>query len=835
MTSSQEDPKMLADAREMEMMDICNGNILKAGSSSEALSSSPLMDHFQRLSGENRRNKRLGHVGQQPKEASTKTTKSNQKDCPNKDIFLFWAQKADETSKGDTGSLDSKKPPKQPRLEERSPIRASKERVENSKQGTQSSPRSPGTTQKVTRKDLFPNSDVFRQLDAHVLRVSEQLKPKQETLSIRTIVPLLTRTAKNQLEKVRAIWVWLCHNIAYDVDGFLGLSEKIHIPEQVIQTGRGVCSGYAHLCRRMCQEAGLICVEVSGYGRGAGYCRGQSCQQKKSNHMWNAVKLGASWFLLDVCWGAGLVDVEKRLFVPSTLTIPQLSIPDLPAERHDDFFFLTDPEHFIESHWPDEVEWQLIQPPITLEDFEKRVFKTPEFFKLLLGLLSPDTFVIKTDRGEATVSLTSALSMEFTYQLSQLRQDGSEEDVAPTHGMLTVSERKMVLKVFPPTEGLFGLKIFARPPGSAEPYTWVCSHQIECSESNGKEELPENPFPFWGLHPQAEELGVEGCDWEEDLTVATTGRLKLGLQTSRPLSATYELFHRELDASLSKQCLLAQAEEEKLSCCVLCPRLGYYRLSVFLKGLDETELKNAANFLVWCSSPVNRNELYPSGLSTHCGPGVSSRRMGLFHPSHTTPVINTKQGRCNITFHTQPGLEVAATLGKDGRATKIYSMERYVLVTHLENKVSVSVLLPESGVYRVSLYGRKASGEEFVHVCDYVVRCFASPQWLPFPRVYSLWARGCVLLQPRTGILEEESRVRFRVKMPKVYSALVVGHSRTQLKLGQNKVWEGDVSTGPAGTMLKVAVKFSPESTSMDVILSFDVESRSSTLGDTSG
>ncbi|XP_077157337.1 kyphoscoliosis peptidase-like [Paroedura picta] len=817
-TPFQEDPKMLTDAREIQMMEVRNDDILQADSSSAALSSSSPIN--QRLPGQNRRNKRLGLVGQQqPKETSTQTNRSDQKDCPHKDIFLFWAQKADETSMGNTESLDSKKPPKQPRLVNTSPSGSSKKKVETLKCGAESPSRSPATIQRVTRKDLFLNSDVFRQLDAHVLRVGEQLRSKQEASSIQTLVLLLTRTATTPLEKVRAIWMWLCHNIAYDVDGFLGLSEKIHIPEQVVQTGRGVCSGYAHLCCQMCREAGLTCVEISGYGRGAGYRQGRSSQQKKSNHMWNAVQLEGRWFLLDACWGAGLVDVEKRLFIP----------------RHEDFFFLTDPEHFVASHWPDQAEWQLTQPPVALEDFEKRAFKTPEFFKLLLAFLSPDLFVIQTDGGEATVSLTSARLMDFTYQLSRLCPGGSEEDVGTSHGMLTVSETKMVLKVFPPAEGLFELKVFARPSGSSEPPAWVCSHQIRCSESNGKEELPENPFPFWGLHPRAKEFGVEGCNWEEDLTVAATGRLKLGLRTSRPLSATYELFRRGLDPSLSQRCLVAQTEEETLSCHVLCPRFGYYRLSVFLKGLEEAEMKNAANFLIWCSGPINVNELFPSDLSMHCGPGTSSRRMGLSCPSHINPIINTKQGRCNITFHTQPGLEVTALLSKDGRASGLYSMERYVLVAHLEHKVSVSVQLPESGLYRVSLYGRKADGEAFVHVCDYVVRCFAGPQWFPFPRVYSLWARGCVLLQPRTGILEEGSRVKFRVKMPEVHSALVIGHSRTPLKLGRNKVWEGEVFTGPAGTMLKVAVKLSPESTSMDVVLSFDVESRSSALGHISG
>lgn len=71
---------------------------------------------------------------------------------------------------------------------------------------------------------------------------------------------------------------------------------------------------FIHTC--LCREAGLTCIEVSGYGRSAGYSQGQTCLQQKSNHMWNAVELEGQWFLLDVCWGAGLVDVEKRQFIP---------------------------------------------------------------------------------------------------------------------------------------------------------------------------------------------------------------------------------------------------------------------------------------------------------------------------------------------------------------------------------------------------------------------------------------------------------------------------------------------------------------------------------------
>lgn len=57
--------------------------------------------------------------------------------------------------------------------------------------------------------------------------------------------------------------------------------------------------------------------------------------------------------------------------------------------RYDDFYFLADPEDFIDSHYPAEQKWQLLDTPITLEEFEKRVFKTSQFYRLGLKLMNP--------------------------------------------------------------------------------------------------------------------------------------------------------------------------------------------------------------------------------------------------------------------------------------------------------------------------------------------------------------------------------------------------------------------------------------------------------------
>ncbi|XP_016851781.2 kyphoscoliosis peptidase [Anolis carolinensis] len=366
-------------AQESHVTDFCNGNFPPEGSSSEGLHGWTVENPYEKHNG---RNKPWSRSGQEI--PPCKTTPNVSKDILNKDIFLFWAKKADDTNNKISSCVsDSKKVIERHQKVTDFHVHPSNVGLKCMK-GRHCPPTSNGheTTQRKTWRDLFPDPEVFNLLDTHVLRVSEQLKLKPGPMSIQTVVALITEEARSPLEKARAIWVWLCHNIEYDVDGFLGLSEKIHSPEQVLLTRKGVCSGYAHLYREMCKEAGLSCVGVSGHGRGAGYSQGQSFLQKKSNHMWNAVKLEDQWFLLDACWGAGLVDVEKGLFVP----------------KHDDFFFLTDPEDFIQSHWPDEPQWQLIQPPVTLEIFEDRVYKTPEFFKLQLTLRSPDTSVLQTGK-----------------------------------------------------------------------------------------------------------------------------------------------------------------------------------------------------------------------------------------------------------------------------------------------------------------------------------------------------------------------------------------------------------------------------------------------------
>ncbi|XP_068194109.1 kyphoscoliosis peptidase [Antennarius striatus] len=665
------------------------------------------------------------------------------------------------------------------------------------------------------RKDLFTNSDVFHRVDSHVIRAGAELKEKC-VYDVKVIVQRITQGARNELERLRAIWVWLCHNIEYDVSGYLGHTDKVSSPEEVIATGRGVCCSYSNLCAEMCRQMGIECHEVPGYSKGIGYRQGQSLKNVKSDHLWNAVLLGGQWFLLDACWGAGRVDMEHESFV----------------KRFDDFYFLTDPEEFIDSHFPDEEKWQLLDLPITREEFERRVFKTSAFFTMGLRLIQPHHCHIVTDDGEANVSLGFSRPVTFTYEITQhqdlLHSGASEqkESCNSSYGLLTVSHRSMKLQLLPPASGEYDVKVFARPESATTPLLWVCSFTVECPTPRAMEEIPENPFLSWGLQPTAGSQGIAGSSQGSDVTEVEDGTFELMLKTSRPLMVLCELVHPQMESAVAKRCLATQIQPNALTCHALCPLRGFYRLSVFVRDYDKTEVKfqNAANFLLHCKGKViGQDELFPPNLASACGPGTRTSEAGLSKFSHVTALVSTQHGKCNITFHNQRDLELHTVLSRVENKTTAIPLSRYLFCTYTDYKVTVSVSLPDAGVYRLGLYARLTPGDDFNPMCDFVLRNSCDQPGLPFPCVYSAWRKGCVLFEPRMGLLEPLSWVRFRVRVPGAKKVSVVGETRTDLKLNKSRVWEGEVSSGSGLQQLKLAAALG-ESNDMAVLMTFDIK-----------
>lgn len=127
----------------------------------------------------------------------------------------------------------------------------------------------------------------------------------------------ISRDFKSDEEKVRAMYSWIIHNIAYDPDeyknfnyGFKDYRERNAKEEKTrnkiiiktIQTGIAVCEGYAMLLERLCELQGISNYLVRGDTKTNFRDIGREFSK---GHMWNVIIIDDQPHLFDPTWGAG--------------------------------------------------------------------------------------------------------------------------------------------------------------------------------------------------------------------------------------------------------------------------------------------------------------------------------------------------------------------------------------------------------------------------------------------------------------------------------------------------------------------------------------------------
>ncbi|CAF1317897.1 unnamed protein product [Didymodactylos carnosus] len=138
---------------------------------------------------------------------------------------------------------------------------------------------------------------------------------------------------KYSLDKAWCVFYWITQNIHYDN------TRSDQTVESVFKSRSATSSGYTNLFKRLCDEIDLNCEIIKGTVRTI---------YKRISHEWNAVELEKNhWYLIDSAWGSYNQLNEKSL---------------------DLYYFLTPSTKLIQSHIPNDKQWQLlIHPGITKE------------------------------------------------------------------------------------------------------------------------------------------------------------------------------------------------------------------------------------------------------------------------------------------------------------------------------------------------------------------------------------------------------------------------------------------------------------------------------------
>lgn len=216
---------------------------------------------------------------------------------------------------------------------------------------------------------LFAQKNDFEKID---FRKADSVAAKYKGESLKNIPLLsykLTSSLLSNVEKFRAIYVWVSNNIESDyynsnlnkkmrqklydekvkLDAW-NKSFQIKSFQKLIKQHKTVCTGYAYLVRQLANLADIDCKIINGYGRTVDCNIG-----KKSipNHSWNAVNLNNKWYLCDATWSSGYFKIPENKFIFD----------------YNNGYFLTDPELFAKNHYPEDTTWILINDKPKFSEF----------------------------------------------------------------------------------------------------------------------------------------------------------------------------------------------------------------------------------------------------------------------------------------------------------------------------------------------------------------------------------------------------------------------------------------------------------------------------------
>ena len=163
----------------------------------------------------------------------------------------------------------------------------------------------------------------------------------------------LTKDLETDKAKARAIYIWIAHNIQYDltqINSGKRYNSDQEIINEVLKDRKGVCQHYSELFLAMSKSVGLKSYLINGYTRDV------FGNIADLSHAWNGIKIDSNFFMIDVTWAAGYELQGKYI------------------HKFRDDYFLKTPKDFIKDHMPFDPIWQFLDNPINNNEFLSKDF-----------------------------------------------------------------------------------------------------------------------------------------------------------------------------------------------------------------------------------------------------------------------------------------------------------------------------------------------------------------------------------------------------------------------------------------------------------------------------
>ncbi|UYV65934.1 Hil [Cordylochernes scorpioides] len=360
----------------------------------------------------------------------------------------------------------------------------------------------------------------------------------------------------------------------------------------------------------VCSYAGLHCTVIKGYSKSAGYQPGVRFTDQRFRNSWNAVYVAGGWRFVQCNWGARhLVNARE---------VPRGAHEGLRYE-YDDHYFLTDPRDFIHEFFPLQPEWQLLEEPLTLRNFEDLPFVRSLFFRYRLYFPGSDTrATLTTDgTGAATVTLgvpkDLAASLIFHYNLRFFDSDCDQyEGVSlKRYVMQSADDEKLRVsfRVHAPCSGALLLDLFANAvtpreylAGDPMKFKSVAKFKILCNDLQAvMVPLPDCASGEWGPSKARRLFGMIPLGPSEPLVVSGMHDLVIPFRMTRSLT---DFMAAMVKNGCDERCLARRVshtvEKEIVTFRVNFPEAGQYGLDIYTREVTDDDPSHDRHLLTHC-------------------------------------------------------------------------------------------------------------------------------------------------------------------------------------------------------------------------------------------
>lgn len=241
---------------------------------------------------------------------------------------------------------------------------------------------------------------------AHILLLLSLSSAAQKTNfnSTRQLAQFINMQYPDSSQKILQAYKWVTTNMRYDATGALAINhgaDRRAVIDVAFAKRRGVCENFAAIFSDICLEMGFESVVVEGLTR-------QHSHIDRQGHSWVALKKGNEWFLFDPTWDKGLKDNFRYFSQPGKV--------------------------FIETHFPFDPLWQMIEHTVHYADFrdmryagnDRPFFNYKDSIAHFLSLDSLGQLTAKVSRMEQ-VGISNNISRTF-YKIAKGDLEGEKQE-----------------------------------------------------------------------------------------------------------------------------------------------------------------------------------------------------------------------------------------------------------------------------------------------------------------------------------------------------------------------------------------------------------------------